>query len=48
VDADLRALAYFIEATRRHRDGGLGILAVRLERLHRKVWQGLQASRPSR
>ncbi|HHP7234316.1 MAG TPA: acyl-CoA dehydrogenase family protein [Desulfobacterales bacterium] len=48
VDADLRALAYFIEATRRHRDGRLGILAVRLERLHRKVWQGLQACPPSR
>jgi acyl-CoA dehydrogenase family protein 9 len=48
VDADLRSLAYFIEATRRDRDRGLGILAGRLDRLHRKVWQGLQASSPRR
>lgn len=41
VDADLRALAYFIEDARRNRRRGIGIFADRLDRLHRKVWRGM-------
>jgi len=46
VDADLRALAYYVEESRPARRLGLGLLASRRERLHRIVFRGIGDSAP--